>query len=358
MNPASLDSASPLPSLYERRRGTLIFVGKCVVGALLVGWLVRSGRLDFGLLAGVKAGWSLVGVFLCQAAMIACQAMRWHLLSRAQKLAFTPAQTILMSLRGQFAGVWTPSNLGMDGVRLLHATRLYPGRAQASLVALIIDRVVGVLMLLVLMFASLFFVEWRAEQQAMFTAARWIALSIIVAALIAAVVWKAWSRRSSLSDNFAGRIVMAMQAYHEQPKVLWGACGWALLTHICNALSFWFGFDALGIPAALPTVLMVMPAVILSFILPLTPLGLGVADVVAQVLFEAAGIAGGSAATMLLRATWLLLSLGCGLSFFYRDTLSAPDLSELEGNRSDSRKPGAMKSGANEGIGGNVIGRD
>lgn len=365
MNQAAADSASQTSSAPTRARwrGLLVFAGKCIVGALLLWWLMRSGRLDLGLLARSQIGWTWAGVALCQCAMIACQAMRWHLLARAQGFPLTPHQTLVTSLRGQFAGVWTPSNLGLDGVRLLQAGRLLAGQTQAALVALIVDRVIGVLMLLALLLLPLLFVAPRFEHQIPIATARWFAVLIATIASAAALIWKR-SWRALPPDNFIGRIMTALYAYHERPKVLWSACAWALATHICNALSFWFGFGALGLDANLPTVMLVAPAVILSFIVPLTPLGLGVADAVAATLFSAAGIAGGGATTMLLRATWLLLCLLCGLAFFYRDGLPAGDAAVgdedgvADGIAPEPRNSGAMRIGANDGSGGSAIGRD
>ncbi|MDF2439246.1 MAG: glycosyltransferase 2 family protein [Abditibacteriota bacterium] len=374
MNQLSTASSSPTPFLpqHVRRRSSLIFAGKCALGALLVWWLMRSGRLDLGLLTRASMGWPLAGAIMCQSAMIACQTMRWHLLARAQGFPMTPHQTIATSLRGQFAGAWTPSNLGLDGVRLLHAGRLSPGRSRTALVALIVDRVIGVLMLLALLLPLLFFTP-RPEHQMLFTFARYLAAAGAILTLLALLSWKASSRRALLPDGFIGHVLAALNAYHEQPKVLWSACAWALATHLFNALSFWFGFGALGLPAHPFTVIMMAPAVVLSYIVPLTPMGLGVADAVAATLFSAVGIAGGGATTMLLRATWLLLSLLCGLAFFYRDGLPSgvesngvgdigvadSGLEKAEGvDAAAPRNSGAMVITGNDGIGGNAMGRD
>ena len=353
--PLNSPPVKPIATPHTRWLNALILLGKCALGVLLVLWLVRSGQLDLGLLARAKIGWSLTGVFLSQMAMIGCQAVRWHLLARAQALPFTPAQTLALSLRGQFAGVWTPSNLGLDGVRWLYATRLFPGRSQAALVTLVVDRVLGVLTLFFFVSFPLVFLTPRAELQPLFGMARWIVVVAVAMAALGVLGWKrSRTRMQSLlaSDGFLGRILAMLNAFGTQPKVLWSACAWAGLTHFSNALSFWFGFQALGIQADLLIVLMVAPIVILSFIVPLTPLGLGVADAVAATLFGTVGIVGGGATTMLLRVTWLLLSLVCGLAFFYRDA------GTTDGFEADSLNPGATNGAEKVGIGGNGIGRD
>jgi uncharacterized membrane protein YbhN (UPF0104 family) len=56
------------------------------------------------------------------------------------------------------------------------------------------------------------------------------------------------------------------------------------------------------------------PLVILSSLIPLTPLGIGVTDGAAAELFARAAMPGGAAVTMLLRAVFVVICLGCGVA--------------------------------------------
>jgi hypothetical protein len=62
-------------------------------------------------------------------------------------------------------------------------------------------------------------------------------------------------------------------------------------------------------------VLMVMPLVFLSGIIPLTPLGIGVTDSVAVALFAAAGIRGAAETTTLIRGVLVAISALCAPAY-------------------------------------------
>jgi uncharacterized membrane protein YbhN (UPF0104 family) len=59
-----------------------------------------------------------------------------------------------------------------------------------------------------------------------------------------------------------------------------------------------------------------MPLVILTGVLPLTPLGLGVTDAVALMVFSTIHISSGANAVMLSRITFVAISALCGLAWF------------------------------------------
>src|SRR5699024_9012802 len=91
----------------------------------------------------------------------------------------------------------------------------------------------------------------------------------------------------------------------------------AFATHLCNILATFCALRVFEPAAPLLSIVLVTPFVILSSLVPLTPLGLGVTDATAAILFAGIGVAHGVAATMILRATFVLMSLACGLAWLW-----------------------------------------
>jgi hypothetical protein len=91
----------------------------------------------------------------------------------------------------------------------------------------------------------------------------------------------------------------------------------AFATHGCNALTLCCALRALDARESLSliNILLVAPPIIVSSMVPLTPLGLGISDATASTLLHWAGSSSGAEATMLGRLTFVALSLFCGLAW-------------------------------------------
>lgn len=316
---ASTELGSTTPSKPLWLRSTALWFLKIGIAALLLQWLWRSGHLDARALRGLRTGLPLWGLMLSQMAMIVCQMLRWARLMAARDVPLSWRDVLLATGRGQFASVWTPSNLGLDGVRLWQATRRHPGRGGAIVGVLLLDRMAGLVALLC--WVAVAPLWWHEPHLNLLSGGA-------IAALIGIGVVSWWARRPSgqaATEDTPGarpvklsaRLAAAFEWPSHQRSSLVMVALLSLATHLCNAFSFACALTALGQAPSLAIVAAVAPAIILSSVVPLTPLGLGVADTVAQTLFATAGVPNGANATMLGRATWLLLSLICGLAYFW-----------------------------------------
>jgi hypothetical protein len=99
-----------------------------------------------------------------------------------------------------------------------------------------------------------------------------------------------------------------------------GATAWTLFTHAANILAMGAIFQALapglGLWRELGLAFEAGPIIILSSAVPLTPLGLGVADATGEALLARHGLDCGSEAVMLTRAIWLGVCLLSGIAFW------------------------------------------
>jgi len=328
----SRDVVPPSPRSGARQKA--VSAAKIALAALLLAWLVRSGRLNFQVFSALdgRALLWLALAALLQTVMIATMAARWRAWLRA--FAFSQGarahlswrEALVVTARGACAGAWTPAGLGLDGIRAAHALRRFSnanpeGKGDAepagglSLSSLLrgeggscgIARVVGLASLLdravavaILVALALPFLASRLTQPGR-TA---LALGAAAAGL-GLVVWRAKVGKADGAVNW---------------RVAVSASAWTLGTHGANILALGAVLQALapglGIERAMLLAFQVGPMITLSNALPLTPLGLGVADATGEALLASHGLDCGGEAVMLTRATWLAVCLLAGVAFW------------------------------------------
>lgn len=294
---------------------------KFLIAGILVWWLWKSGRLDFSRLARVHLGFAFFGMMGFQAATLGCIAARWYHLTRAFGLKISARQSFRISCIGNFAAVWTPAGLGLDGARLVLARSIAPQQLGAVTASTLWDRALGVWALACLSTpaCALLLFDSSLELNPALKRALWlilIACGVLALAplLLRTRAPKIFARRWPMLQQFSGASFKNDASFKSAFK---SALVFAFLTHGCNFLSLWCALRALEIAAPLVRVLLVAPLLVLSSLLPFTPLGLGVTDAAASTLLHAVGVGGGSEATMLGRATFILISAACGLAWLW-----------------------------------------
>ena len=325
----------PVNKPVNKRRSAFFLILKCIIAAALLWWLSRSGRFDLRVFSSLRWGWDSAGVLGFQVAMLACMAARWHFLTRALNLNFSFRQTLRISLIGFYAAILTPASLGLDGARLLLSRQLRAGQNREILASVLWDRVLGLWSLLVicaLCGAVIAFFPVLSSGETVRRAVLMASLACGVLALALAVIFGS----PKLPARIGQMAFLKNKAWLQQapPRAIFG---WPLLlgfaTHGCNLLATFFALRIFESGAPLFSTLPVAPFVILSSLVPLTPLGLGVTDSTAALLFAAIGVAHGAAATMILRATFVLISLIGGLAWLWPNSISETEsvaASEIE----------------------------
>ena len=324
-----MSRATPAATPNAKWRSAVVLVLKCVIAALLLWWLARSGRFDWRVFSGLKPSAALAGVLLFQCAMLGCIAARWHFLARAVNLDFSFRQTLRISLIGFYAAIWTPASLGLDGARLLLSRQLSPQKGREILASVLWDRVLGLWSLLVVCALSGIVLSFSSVLAGSITAQRAVSVAAVACGVLALVMGiligsPQLLKRVSQIRFFEKRAWL--QASPPRAIFLWPLL-LAFATHGCNILATFCALRVFELNAPLVSIFLVTPFVILSSLVPLTPLGLGVTDATAALLFAAIGIAHGVAATMIARAFFVVISLACGLAWLWPHSASKPELS-------------------------------
>ena len=293
---------------------TLLRVG---IATALIIFLLRSGQLNFTLLATAQPQMLVAASFL-QVAVIVFPLLRWHYLVCAKSFELRISESLHIGLIGNFLGIVVPSGIGADGTRAVYLSKRYPGHSAEAVSTVIVDRLLGLssIILLGLTFSLLLMTQ---NENPVLNAAV-VSTSLLAAGVIA--VWIAalgpFSLRAanfSRSIPFVQRLITGVAAYKSSPSALLIGLLLSTAGHMSGFVAAYICFLAIGESVPFMQVLGITPLANLSAVIPLTPLGLGLSDSISAVLYTSQSQAHGADVNMLLRLLYLTMTVIGGLSF-------------------------------------------
>ena len=282
--------------------------------------VLREGMLT--LLERAEWSWLLVGA-AATLVIVPLQSLRWWLLMRCRGLPVSLPAAARLTLTGLFFNVCVPlGSNGGDLVRAVGAARAVgrgrPGVRTTAVVSVLLDRVAGLMGLLVL--AAL-----AAPLVAGSDVGRRVNLTVWT--LIGAVGLGGFVYLHPLARRVTGigrltrrgplrTLDAAVTGYRGHPGVLAAAVVLSVPVHLALATATALAGYGIGVPTGLITLLAVLPITFLSGALPITVLGLGVMEPTAAALLEGSGITFNQIVAMLMgyRAYLLLYGLLGGLA--------------------------------------------
>jgi len=311
----SLTRAKLLGSAILKRssvRRLAFFLLRLSLGIAMLIWLQKSGALNFSSLGRIFQVWPLtlvaVGVVLLDVFLMS---VRVSLLFRVQGLSLCIRNAFQLTMVGFLFSMFLPGSAGGEVARFYYAGRENHGSRPEIAAALLFDRLMGVLslVLLPLLFAPFFLPMVRAI--AGIRHIFWLDLlltALLLALMIGAVtldsLWyqfslrlKRWPDLQNLSD----RVIQAIAYYRKGRATLLYAMLLSLFANFALII-----VTALGLYTTNPgsfslKLLFVAPISHLVKALPLTPGGLGVGEAAFNALFGVAGIKGGAEALLCVR---------------------------------------------------------
>jgi hypothetical protein len=289
-------------------RPTLIVLGKVVIGALLIGWLVRSGTLHFGALAVFFDKPALLaGNLVVFAFTTVLGALRWRLLLRLAGVTLSAGRAMQLAFTAVFFNVVAPGNIGGDVVKSIYVARdVAPERRTSVYVIAFLDRFLA-LAGLVAVAAVLTFARGRTvwedpRLRELSGAVAVLVVATFVAPLLVLVVLRrsrrrldGWTQGPTRLARIIGQLVASARLVSAGPRALLVGLGLAVATHLAG----------LGLFATLATTITaqdlsisslasVYPLGMLSLVLPISYAGFGVGHEVFEQLFTMIGLAGGA----------------------------------------------------------------
>jgi len=289
-------------------RQTLIVVAKLIVGLLLIGWLVRSGTLNFGALSIlVERPALLVANFAMFALTTVLGALRWRLLLRLAGVHLAVGRAMQLTFTAAFFSVVAPGNIGGDVVKSIYVARDVPPEQRTSVyVIAFLDRLLALAGLV-----ALAAVLTCARGSAAWTDPRLRELSGAVIVLTIATFGapilvmliihrsgkrlEGWTRSTTRIGRLFGQLVASGRMVSSGPRSLLVALGLAIAAHLVGLV--WFAALATAITAqdiSISSMASVYPLGILSVVLPISYAGMGVGHLAFDRLFTMVGLHGGA----------------------------------------------------------------
>lgn len=266
---------------------------KIAVSVLLLYLVFRSVDLSAVAtrLASVDPGWLIVGL-LFLGAIIGISSVRWQAISAALGAALPMATHLKLNLISVFFNQALPSTLGGDAVRTWMARHTPAGLSGAAF-AVLADRAAGFVALLLIVALGL---PWSL---AMIddAAGRTAILSLLALGILAAGIYLTLG---SMPPQWAGRWRLVgflrdasragrRSVCRASPGVF--ALILSLLGHFSTILGIWALARSLGIDAGLLPITVLVPAVLLVSMIPITVAGWGVREGAMIAALAFAGIA-------------------------------------------------------------------
>jgi uncharacterized membrane protein YbhN (UPF0104 family) len=323
--PAGTQGARPSPGRTVLRHAlTALKVG---VAVALVWWLIASGQLDlrsYEQLTAASNRGVLIAIFVTQFAAFSLFIARWRGLVRAQGIPMRWAEVMGTGYQGLFTQLFVPGGVGTDGLRALHVQRSYRDRLVAGVTALLVDRISGLVSLILLGFCSSALYAWQsgdARLQPLLLVNALVFGAASAGALLLFVLPRPphWFPASVAGALDGAR--NALRVYRGHKGALAFAVLLSLVGHLwmgaCSYLCLW----ALGVTSP-PFVGVVAITCALNMLrmVPITPMGLGVTDIASEHLFALIGLGMGAELQMLQRLTSMLIFAAAGVAFLWRHT--------------------------------------
>jgi glycosyltransferase 2 family protein len=327
---------------------------RVAAGLALIAWFAGSGAINASRLLGLARAWPLSAAALLLVFLtLLLTSWRLCLLLGGQGLHLPLGASLRLSLIGALFSNILPGSTGGDLVRVYLAARPNAGRRTEIATTLVIDRIIGLLALLltpVLIGAagSRFIPGAEPLRQLVLVAmAGWIGLVafLVIGAHPDGVLRQTVTRvlGRSRTGLHIERAFESIRAHRSSSMTAFGAFAISILIQMLNIAIIQMILMANGATSISWGAALLTPFGMLANSIPLTPGGLGVGEAAFESLFLIVGVTGGAQAILSWRVLTTLVDLcGGGILVAGRTdfvVLSDPG-SESEGPvRPDRREP-------------------
>lgn len=316
-------------------RRILIAVAKISLAVAILGFLLIQVKQQAGFarLVDEPKAWHLLAIGLgCTLTAITLSFVRWHILLTALGLNFRLSDTMRLGALGFALNFVSLGSIGGDLFKAIFAAKDSPGKRTEAVATVVVDRLVGVAMMLTLATCASFFVDWSAAPTPIRVLVQTIRLGTVgllvgvSLILVVPALSGDWIRnlvaRVPLVGPTAARLIGTVAVYRNEKQRVLLACAIGMLSNTMFILSFYF--IAQGLPVQAPSLakhFVIVPTANLAGAIPATPSGLGTMELAVDQLYQAVpsvpSIPAGDGTLVALgqRATMILVAAVC-LAFY------------------------------------------
>lgn len=318
---------------------------------------VPNPRIDTGLINLVSRAnhWLLVAAVAVFPVTFILTSIRWHRLLRGVGVVLPLGRVFVLNMVGNFYNTFMPGSTGGDVLKAIYAARQTSNRA-AAVISVIIDRILGLLTLVILggLMAGYQYLAASQGNDPAVRACRHVAVAsflVLFATSLAVVVlgWPAlrraigldWLLRQMPAQGFLDRVLEVMRTYRAKPLLI----AWAILitfpVHLAVIVASMLAGWAFELPISVGYYFVVVPVIVLVGAVPLAPQGAGVMEFFATMLLarQGANVSHALVLTLSIRMLHILWNLS-GAVFVVRGGFHAPSQKEIdEVDRAESSAP-------------------
>ncbi len=302
------------------RNKPLINTIKIVLAVVLLAVVIRQAdwREVRDRLAALRWWWFVLALAL-QWLVVAIGNHRLQILLRALQIHLSYLRTLKYNCIGYFFNLAFPGGTGGDVVKVFYVAREAPGRAAAVVTAILLDRIMGLLAVVIIAAGALLLT--LKSSPAFRPLLPWSCLLLVLAAAAVALLmtknyWKRyawWGVVERYTPAFVRHMVRALYEYRSHKMIAALALGESLaLQLVMCVIALCFG-RALSLAMPWHLYFIIFPVLTLVITIPITPSGLGITEGAAAWCFKqvlgAGGGAAGFAFMLLLRLTMISMAL-------------------------------------------------
>ncbi len=247
---------------------------------------------------GADKGWLAIGVLFYFGCMFA-GAVRWYVLLKAQGIRLSFWRSFALFMIGAFFNLFLPGATGGDLIKIFYIIREAPDRKATAFFSVVIDRIIGLLGLMVL---ALVMILWRYDYLTQTPTAAgflWVLIGILAAALsgiLLSFVIAGFNVAGKLPQKFPLRdkFIELSAAYHLYGKAwpsLLLALALSLVVHLCFVSMFWAANRSINAAVPAADMIAIGPIVATMQALPASLSGTGVREAIwGRLLHDLAGL--------------------------------------------------------------------
>jgi len=313
------------------------------VTLFLLWWIFRDGEkreLMFETLRNANWWWFLPGFFAVGLTSIT-QTWRWQWLMGVHGIHPSFRRSYGMNMIGWFFNLFLSGGTGGDLVKMYYATREAPGKRPAAVLSVFMDRVIGLLALIILA-ALISALDFRELWAARALHPLLLSLLLIVCGAVAIVGISIVVDRFHLANKLPNwlplrrvflELAAAFSKYARSPLVLLASLAVSIPTHLLFFFSFYTASRALGADLTIGQLFVLLPIVLTISALPISVAGLGVREQLFKVCLGALyGTPAGVAVLIGFSGFMIMVSWGVigGIIYiFYRPSGADMSLSRM-----------------------------
>jgi len=271
--------------------------------------------------------------------------LRWYKLLQIAGIKITPGRAFIINMVGAFYNTFMPGSTGGDVLKAWYAARLAPERRTYAVMSVIVDRIIGLLALIILGGAMAGWLVYYTHahpggdsNQLVAKKCLQVAIGSLVIVIITAmgllILYHPMLRKNSGLDLILALLPMqkqvakaleTMELYRRRRGTMFGALVMTFPVHATVIVSAMLAGFALNLPLRPWYYWVVVPVVVLAGSVPISPQGAGVMEFFAILLTRAQGatVSQAFALTMSIRIVQIIWNLTGGI-FVFRGGYHAP----------------------------------